>query len=369
MKTSSREPVRYAVVGLGHIAQSVVLPGFQRAKGSVIGALITGDPEKARKLSQKYGAPAFSYADYEKALREEDIDAVYVALPNTQHREFTVRAARAGVHVLCEKPMATSEKDCRAMIAACARARVHLMIAYRLHFTDAELSAIKLAKSGKLGEIRYFSSVFGMQVASPNIRINAKDGGGPLYDLGVYCVNAARYLFDAEPTEVFGYTASNKDPRFTETEEMASALLRFPGDRLAAFTCSFGAVDSSVIELVGTKGILKVDPAYSYKEDMKWVVSIGGKKQRKTFPLGDQFGAEIAYFSACIRSGTKPEPDGYEGCADVRVLNAIFKAARSGRSVKIAPVKPQKRPRSSQVIKLRPTREPKLVKVKAPTKT
>ncbi len=364
----AQKPVRYAVVGLGHIAQFAVLPGFQNAENSELAAFISGDPKKDLKLSRKYGVPAFHYDDLERGLKEAAIDAVYIALPNVQHREFTVRAARAGVHVLCEKPMATTEADCRAMIDACEKAGVHLMLAYRLHFNDANLQAIALAKSGKLGEVRYYSCVFGMQVAAPNIRVSHEQGGGPLYDLGVYCINAARYLFAAEPTEVFGFTASNGDPRFKETEEMANALLRFPGDRLAAFTCSFGAADNCVVELVGTKGTLRMDPAFSYQEPIHWTLTVGEKKSEKTFPKGDQFGPELLYFSDCIRKGKRPEPDGYEGWADVRAMTAIFKAEASGRSVKIDPVEPQKRPKPSQEIKRPSAKKPALVKVKKPTR-
>lgn len=201
MKSSSRR-IRYAVVGLGHIAQIAVLPAFAHAKNSELVALITGDPKKAKKLADNYAVPAFHYDDFEQAVEEQKIEAIYIALPNTQHRPFTERAARVGVHVLCEKPMATTEKDCRAMIAACDNAKVHLMIAYRLHFAPAHLQAIALARAGKLGDLRFFSSIFGMQVKSDNIRTDPKDGGGPLRDLGVYCINAARYLFDDEPIEV-----------------------------------------------------------------------------------------------------------------------------------------------------------------------
>lgn len=364
----SKKRIRYAVVGLGHIAQVAVLPAFAHAGNSEIGALVSSDPEKQKKLSRKYGAPSFHYDDLEQAIRDEEIDAAYIALPNTQHREYTERAAAAGVHVLCEKPMAANEADCRAMIAACEKARVHLMLAYRLHFNDATLRAIKIAKSGKLGELRYFSSVFGMQVAAPNIRVKAKDGGGPLYDLGVYCVNAARYLFSSEPTEALGFTASNSDPRFKETEEMASALLRFPGNRLAAFTCSFGSADNGVIELVGTKGTLRLDPGYSYQQKMTMRLTVSGKVKKKTFPKGDQFAPELVYFSNCIRKGEKPEPDGNEGLADVRILNAIFKAADTGRAVKIETVRPQKMITPSQEITRPPVKKARLVNVKPPSK-
>ncbi len=360
--------VRYAVVATGHIVQVAVLPAFAHAENSELAAIFTGDPEKGKKLAKKYGVPAFHYDDLEQALGDEKIDVAYIAMPNAQHRAYTERCARAGVHVLCEKPMAASEADCRAMIAACEKAGVHLMIAYRLHFDPATIEAIKIAQSGKLGELRYFSSVFGMQAASPNIRLNKKSGGGALLDLGVYCVNAARYLFRAEPTEVVAFAASNNDPRFKETEEMHSAVLRFPEDRLATFTCSFGATDNGVVELVGTKGVLRLDPAYSYVEPIAHQLTLGGKKKERVFPRGDQFAPELIYFSDCILKGRKPEPDGNEGFADVRIMLAIMKSAKSGRAVKLTPMTPQKPIKPSQKITRPPVGKVKLVNVKAPAK-
>ena len=367
MKPSKKSRVRYAVVGLGHIAQAAVLPAFAHARNSELAALVSGDLTKEKKLSRKYRVPAFHYDDFEQVLDEEDIDAVYIALPNDQHCEFTGRAAAAGVHVLCEKPMATSEKECRAMIDACARNRVELMIAYRLHFAPAHLQAIKLARSGRLGELRYFSSVFGMQVKAGNIRTSARQGGGPLLDLGVYCINAARYLFGDEPVEVSGTTAAKKgDKRFTQVEEIAAALLRFPGNRLAQFTCSFNSGDVASLELIGTKGMLRIEPAYEYLGPLRWKLSIGEKKEEKTFPSGDQFAPELVHFSDCVLKGKKPEPDGYEGMADVRVIDAIFASAKAGRAVKIDPVRPQKMPQPSQAMKRPPVRQPKLVNTGAP---
>ena len=366
MKTS-RKRVRYAVAGLGHIAQVAVLPAFAHAKNSELAALISGDPTKEKKLSQKYGAPAFHYDDFEQAVEEQEIDAIYIALPNTQHRPFTERAARAGVHVLCEKPMATSERDCRAMIAACDKAGVQLMIAYRLHFTPAHVQAIALARSGKLGELRFFSSIFGMQVKPDNIRTDPEDGGGPLRDLGVYCINAARYLFGEEPVEVRATTASKRgDRRFAEVEEMASALLRFPDDRVAQFTCSFGSGNVASLELVGSKGMLRIEPAYEYQGELKWLLAINDKRTEKTFPAGDQFAPELVHFSDCVLKGRRPEPDGNEGLADVRIIEAIFKSAASGRAVKIAPVKPQNAIKRSQAMTRPSVEEPALVNTEAP---
>ena len=194
--------VRYAVVGLGYIAQMAVLPAFAHAgENSELAALVSDDPEKLAKLGRKYRvADRFGYDDFEAGLRDAGVDAVYLALPNHLHREYTERAAAAGVHVLCEKPMAVTEDDCRAMIRGCDGSGIKLMIAYRLHFEEANLRAVDLVQSGRLGDVRAFNSVFTMQVKAGDIRLNPRaQGGGTLYDIGISCINAARYLFEAEP--------------------------------------------------------------------------------------------------------------------------------------------------------------------------
>jgi predicted dehydrogenase len=225
------QKIRYAVVGLGHIAQVAVLPAFAHAQNSELAALVSDDPEKLEKLGRKYKVKAqFTYAELEEGLRSGLVDAVYMALPNHLHREYSERAARAGVHVLCEKPMAVTEEDCRSMIRTAEENNVKLMVAYRLHFEEANLKAIDLVQGGRLGDPRLFDSVFTMTVKEGDIRLNPRElGGGTLYDIGVYCINAVRNLFGAEPMEVTGFSANNGDRRFLECEETTSAILRFPG--------------------------------------------------------------------------------------------------------------------------------------------
>src|ERR1700722_15183789 len=195
---STKKKTRYAVVGLGHLAQVAVLPAFRNTPNSELTAIVSGEDTKRKKLGKKYGLEhVYSYDDYDKALAV--VDAVYLVLPNHLHREYAVRAANAGVHVLCEKPMAVTEEDCKAMIDAANKNAVKLMIAYRLHFEEANLEAIRLAKAGKLGNLRIFDSAFSQVVVADNIRVTepVSKGGGPVYDMGTYCINAARYLFQA----------------------------------------------------------------------------------------------------------------------------------------------------------------------------
>jgi glucose-fructose oxidoreductase len=361
--------IRYAVVGLGYIAQIAVLPAFENAKkNSELAALVSDDAEKLTKLSRKYKVKqTYSYDQYDELLQSGQIDAVYIALPNHMHHEYTIRAARAGIHVLCEKPMAVTDDECIEMIRACDENKVKLMIAYRLHFDKANLSAIELVKSGKIGEPRIFNSIFTMQVKDEdNIRLKSSTGGGTVYDIGIYCINAARYLFQAEPIEVTAVTANSGDARFTEVEEMASAVLRFPEDRLASFTCSFGAADASAYEVVGTEGTLRADPAYEYADDLKFTVKVKGKERERTFPKHDQFGPELLYFSNCILSNEEPEPSGREGLADVRIIQAIYESAETRRPVKLE-LAQDVYPDLSQEISRPPIKEPELVKAASPS--
>jgi glucose-fructose oxidoreductase len=365
---SSRKIIRYAVVGIGHLAQVAVLPGFASAKNSELVALVSDDPEKRKKLAEKYGlTDTYSYEDYEQALSV--VDAVYLVLPNHLHREYAVRALDKGVHVLCEKPMAVTTEDCQAMIEAGERSRAKLMIAYRLHFEQGNLDAVKIGESGRLGDLRIFTSEFAQQVAEGNVRITEPEtrGGGPVFDMGVYCINAARYLFRDEPAEVFAASANNGDPRFDKTNEMVSVIMRFPQDRLASFTCSFGAVDISRYTLIGTKGKLTYEPAYDYSMALKRQLTIDEKTTTKTFPKRDQFAAELVYFSGCILKDKEPEPSGLEGLADVRIVQAILESARTKQPVQVPAMPAKKKISPAQEIHKPAHGKPEVVNAESPS--
>jgi predicted dehydrogenase len=367
-QSKSSRKIRYAVVGLGHIAQVAVLPAFKTSKNSELVAIVSGDSTKRKKLGKKYGlSHVYSYEDYDRALRE--VEAVYIAVPNHLHREYAVRAASAGVHVLCEKPMAVTEEECKSMIEAAEDHQVKLMIAYRLHFEAGNLEAIQLAQSGKLGDVRVFTSEFAQQVTGDNIRVSEsrERGGCPIYDMGVYCINAARYLFRDEPTEIFAITASNGEKRFENVEEMTSVVMRFPEERIATFTCSFGATDVSRYMLIGTKGLLMSDPAYEYAMEIKHELTIAGKTKIRTFPKRDQFAAELVYFSDCILQNKDPEPSGLEGLADVRIVEAIYESARTKKVVELPQLPAKKRPTLRQEIHRPAHGKPNTVRAKSPS--
>lgn len=367
-QSTSRHKIRYAVVGLGHIAQVAILPAFKNATNSELVTIVSGEREKLAKLGKKYRLEhVYSYDDYDNALSE--VDAVYLALPNHMHHDYAVRAAQARVHVLCEKPMAVTEGECQAMIDEAEGNGVKLMIAYRLHFEAGNLEAIRLAESGKVGNPRFFTSEFAQQVADDNIRVSesVELGGGPVYDMGVYCINAARYLFRAEPTEVFAATARAEEERFRKVEEMTSVVMRFPEERIATFTCSFGANDVSRYTLLGTKGLLTADPAYDYSMDIKHQLTIGEKTKTRKFPKRDQFAAELIYFSDCILNDKEPEPSGLEGLADVRIVQAIYESARTRSIVQLPDLPAKKRPTMRQEIHRPAQEKPKTVQAKSPS--
>jgi predicted dehydrogenase len=359
--------IRYAVVGLGNIAQVAVLPAFEHAsENSELVALVSSDKKKLEELSRRYDISVTgSYDQLEGVFREANVDAAYIAVPNHLHRVMTERVAKAGVHVLCEKPMALTSKDCQAMMRAARTHRVKLMIAYRLHFEEGNLDSIAQLRKGAIGEPRIMSSVFCHQVRPGDIRTNERTGGGALFDMGIYCINAARYLFGAEPEEVSAQQFVGTERRFRDVDEMTTAVLRFPGDRVAQFTAGQGAADIGEYHVVGTKGVLRLDPAYEYVDELKQYFTIGGKTRQKTFSKRDQFAPELVYFSRCILENRVPEPSGEEGLADVRILEALVRSARSGKKVTLPAF--SKRTRPSKRMSMRKPPVKKISTVRAPS--
>jgi glucose-fructose oxidoreductase len=364
----SERKVRYAVVGLGHIAQAAVLPAFKHAgANSELAALVSDDPTKLKELGKKYKVrQLYSYDDYDRCVESGAVDAVYIALPNHLHCEYTLKAAEAARHVLCEKPLGMTEDECRQMMEACRENEVQLMTAYRLHFDEATLKAIEIAQSGQLGELKYFSAMHMMDVKPGDIRLRDETGGGTLHDIGIYCINAVRNLFRDEPIEMFAVSLTGDEPKFGEVEEAVSAILRFPGNRTAVFTCSFGGAKVSSYRIAGTEGDLVVDPGFSYTDKLVHYLTINRKTSRKTFPKRDQFAAELLYFSDCVLNHREPEPSGLEGAADVRIIEALYRSIAEGKPVTLVPVLKQEWPSMEQEIYRPPVAEPELVHAESP---
>lgn len=359
--------VRYAVVGVGHIAQVAVLPAFQNARNAELTALVSDDAEKRATLSARYGvAHAFDYDEYDRAL--DLVDAVYIALPNALHAEYTTRAAEAGVHVLCEKPLAVTSEDAERMIASCREHDVKLMTAYRLHFERINLEVIDLVRRGVIGEPKVFSAVFSMALKEDDIRADRELGGGTVYDIGIYCINASRHVFGAEPKEVMAFALNGVPDQLPEIDEHTAAILRFEGERLATFVSSFTAADTSQYRIVGTKGDIHVEPAFEHREALKYWLTVDGKTKEVEGKVTDQFGPELEYFAQCIIDDEEPRPNGDEGLQDVRIIEAIYASADAGRAMPIPPYEPHRRPSLDQQITKPAVGEVDLVNTESPTK-
>jgi predicted dehydrogenase len=359
----AKKPVKYAVAGLGYIAQIAVLPAFAHAKrNSRLHAIVSGDQEKLAELGDKYDVPVRgTYDQFEECL--SGVDAVFICTPNSEHADLTVRAAHAGVHVLCEKPLAVTDEECARMIGACREAGVKLMTAYRLHFDPLYLEMIEIVRRGEIGEPRYFSSSFSMHAIPGGIRTRSETGGGTLYDLGVYCINAARVLMLAEPTQVFAYSVRGDRSGMPEVDDTTAAVMRLGDDRLATFTTGFAAAGASSFRVVGTEGDLHAEPAYEFAEPLAYTLTKGDRTTKKKGKKRDQFAAELLYFSDCIRNDTDPEPSGEEGAWEVRIVDALYESARRGEAIALRPFEGEPAPRRSQAISRPPVREPELVNV------
>lgn len=338
--------VRYAVVGAGWISQEAFMPSIAQTGNSEMTAIVSGSPENAAKLAEFHGIEhVFSYDQYDEMLAADLVDAVYIALPNSMHADYTIRAAKAGKHSLVEKPLALTEEECAAMIDAAEENGVYLMTAYRLHNEPGTLDVIERIRKGEIGDPRIFTSVFSALMQPGNHRLSATHWGGPLQDIGVYCLNALRHVFGSEPVEVTA-TAShdNDNPLFAEVPESIAVTLRFPEGRLAQFIASFGASDNDFYMVSGTKGSLMLDPGFRFETGTALKTRHGLDVTRETYPRTDHFAGQAAYFSDCILNGTPPKLGGAEGLADVAIMRAIERAAETGKPQPIGPLPPISQP-------------------------
>jgi predicted dehydrogenase len=325
--------VGYCIVGLGRISMQHFMPAVKMSKKSRITALVSGHRDKAERQAAEYGVPSrsiYNYESYDDIGKNPEIDAVYIALPNSMHAEYSIRAAKAGKHVLCEKPMATSVEDARAMIQASAIARKKLMIAYRCQYEPANLRAIELIREGKLGSIQSIESAFGFPIAPNEWRLDRKlAGGGPLMDVGIYCLNASRYLTGTEPTDVTGFSSViDRDGRFAQVEETLSWMMKFPGGALASCACTYGSPMPGYIRVRGSKGTLVMDPAFNYDKLHLSAQFAGGEKVEFSPDEPDpvQFLREADHLADCILQNNEPKTSGQEGLRDMELMARIYSA-------------------------------------------
>ena len=329
--------VGFAAVGLGSIAE-VFMNAVGQTPNAHLTGLVTGHPaEKGTRFGQQYNIPQTSIYTYETFGRIRDnpaIDAVYIALPNCMHCEYTVRAAEAGKHVLCEKPMAISSAECRRMIDACRRAGVKLMIAYRLQF-DATLRKIHdLVRSGALGDLEAFQGGFYGFKNKQQWRLDrALAGGGSLLDLGIYPLNIIRWLTGEEPAEYRAFVATREPgPKFASVEQSVDWLMKFPSGILASCGSSYGQSGSNFLQINGSTGHLRLEPAFVYGDAvLKYTGSTAAGEIAGGGPVTDpdQFVSETTHFADVILHGRQPATPGEEGLADLLAIEAIYAAANA----------------------------------------
>ncbi len=324
--------IGYAVIGLGRIADHFLRASAVTTNCAITG-LVSGHRDKADKIAAQYGVPSssiYNYDNFDEIIKNPAVDAVYVALPNSMHAEYTIRAAKAGKHVLCEKPMATNVADCESMIAACKAANVKLMIAYRCHYEPTNLRAINLIRSGSLGQVQSIDSPFGFNIAKGEWRLNKKTaGGGPLFDVGIYSLNACRYLTGEEPTDISAYASTiDHDGRFNEVEENVAWSMKFPSGIVASCTTTYGANMGGYYRVYGSKGWLQVDQAFVY-EGLRLRGDFSGTQIDELNPARDpsHFQAEAEHFSNCVLNNQQPQSPGEEGLRDMQYITKIYHSA------------------------------------------
>ena len=333
--------VGFALVGLGSLAINQLMPAFARCQQAKLTAFVSGTPDKARHLAQLHGLDPrniYSYDTFERIADNPAVDVVYVVLPNSMHAEYTIRALKAGKHVLCEKPMANTPQDCERMIAAAKAANRKLMVGYRVRYEPYNQALIAYARDTKeAGPTRMILADAGFNIGNPNqwrLR-KAMAGGGSLMDIGVYALNAARYLTGEEPVSVNAMMHSTPgDPRFAEVEENIMFQLAFPSGVLANCGSSYG-VNFNRTRVMKPRGSAELDPATSYT-GLRMRVFRGGAIEERILPQRDHFALEMDHFAGCILDNTEPLTPGEEGLKDLRVMMAIYEAARSGKTVTLS---------------------------------
>ncbi|REC95466.1 Gfo/Idh/MocA family protein [Kushneria indalinina] len=337
------ERLGWAVVGLGDFALNQILPAFANSTHSRLAGLVSGNADKARQIAQQYGVAEsgiYSYDNFDEISDNDDIDIVYIILPNALHEEFTVRGAQAGKHVLCEKPMAPTVEACQRMIEACRDNDRKLMIAYREQFEPHNLAAIKAIREGMVGDVNLLSVNAGVsldpEAPSAQWRLNkALAGGGSLYDIGIYALNASRYLLGEEPTQVFARIHSREDdPRFAQVEDNVAFQLIFPNGAVANCTSSYSTPKNNEASVFGTKAWLRMAPLSNYYNH--WlIVDDGNQRIEPSIQEISQFAAEMDHLSRCVQDDTAPHASGEEGMQDVRIIRAIYESAATGEMVSI----------------------------------
>jgi predicted dehydrogenase len=340
--TNARSPFQkklgVALVGLGSYAKNQLAVALEKTDNCYLAGIVTGTPSKAEEWSKKYNIPQkniYNYQNFDEIANNKDIDIVYIVLPNSMHHEFVLRAAKAGKHVMCEKPMSVSVKEAEEMVAACKKAGVQLGIGYRLHFEPFNKEAMRIGQQKVFGDVRFVQTNFGFSIGDPKQWRLKKElaGGGPLMDVGIYCVQASRYVTGKEPlwvTAQFGPVTDKE--RFTTVEESVSWQMQFQGDTMVN---GFTSYKSNIEQLYvsATKGWLQLGPAYGYGP-------LKGRTQEGELNLPIVHHQTAMLNGICqefTQTGKFPaHMNGEEGLRDMKILMAIYEAARTGKRISLA---------------------------------
>lgn len=337
-----QKKIGYAIVGLGQLTLEEVMPAFARCEHSRPVALVSGHRDKALPVARQYGIAEDHVLDYEHFgdLRGlDDVDVVYIVLPNHLHAEYTLKAFDAGKHVLCEKPMAVTPEECERMMAAARAADRQLMIAYRLHYEPFNQRMAALCAEQALGAVKTIMASNCQITQAPDIRLEADKGGGPVSDTGIYCINACRMVTGEEPASVVALAHQPKDnPDFAEVPESVAFLLRYPSGVIAHCETSFGAAESRHLRVHCVDGFIDLEAAFSYQGQqlrLRRGSPTSGPASTEELLLKpvDHFAAEMDHFSACVRDNQPPRTGGDMGLADVRIIEAVRRSVEEGRVV------------------------------------
>jgi predicted dehydrogenase len=330
------DPLGVALVGLGNYATGQLAPALQETTQCELAGIVTGTPAKAETWTKKYDIPddnVYNYETYDRIADNEDIDIIYVVLPNDMHAEYTIRAAEAGKHVICEKPMATSARDCRDMIAACERAGVKLSIGYRLHFEPHHQRAMTLGQDAVFGPVTVMQNGFGFRIADdatdqPHIEWRLDKtmaGGGALMDVGIYAIQAARYVTGEEPAAVTAHEYKTRPEVFSEVDETIFFQLEFPGGTVVDGSTSYNGTFNRLYA-TATDGWFEVRPSYGYG-------GVRGRTHEGPMDLQrdvNQQARQMDAFAECIRQDRSSRVGGEEGLRDLEVIEAIYASIDAG---------------------------------------
>ena len=341
--------VGFAIVGLGRLALEEVLPAFAQSLKAKPVALVSGSPDKLRTVAGQYGIKpeaCYSYETFDQIRDNHDVKVVYIVLPNAMHRLFCERAAAAGKHVLTEKPMSVSSADGKAMVAACAKAGVRLMVAYRIQYEPYNRRAMQMVRSRADGRLIAFNGINTQTVAEDGAQQwrhkKAMAGGGSLFDIGLYCLNTARFLTGEEPVEIFATSYSPPgDPRFAEVEETIAFMLRFPSSTIANCLASYGGRDDKHQRLNLEKVAIDMPNAYQYRGQQLIVMGRqedATSENRLDIQPKNQFATEIDHMADCVLQDRRPYTPGEEGVQDHVLMEAIYRSVAEGRPVRLSAV-------------------------------